>query len=142
MGDSERGRGRLRWALLGWASFTTGCAEELGPPARETTRVSGVVREGSTAVGGGWIEFLPTLGTVGNMRSAPIDRNGRFEAKGVAVGLNRIGFTGAPIKIPGWRRYFDPLRSEVVRPIPPGRTDNLTIDLYAELARATKSATP
>jgi len=48
-----------------------GCAEELGPPRRATTRVTGSVHEGRSPVSGGWIEFLPAGSTVGNMRSAP-----------------------------------------------------------------------
>lgn len=132
-------RGGRYWkagACLGMALlFCAGCAEELGPPRRETTRVTGVVREGGEPVGGGWIEFVPTDGAVGDMRSAPIGPDGRFTAERVAVGPSRVGLTGAPVRIPGWRRYFDPLTSSVRRRIPPGDATEVTIDLYEELAR-------
>lgn len=120
-------------AVLG--TFVAGCAEELGPERRVTTRVAGVVREGGRPVGGGWIEFIPMEGTVGNMRSAPIGPDGRFEAEDVPVGVNRIGFTAAPIQLPNWRRFFDPLSSVIRRTIPPQPSTDFEVDLFQELGR-------
>jgi len=123
----------MAWAALGL--FAAGCAEELGPERRVTTRVAGVVREGKRPVGGGWIEFIPMEGTVGNMRSAPIGPDGRFEAEDVPVGVNRIGFTAAPIQLPNWRNLFDPLNSVISRTVPPHPSTDFEVDLYQELGR-------
>jgi len=56
------------------------------------------------------------------------------------VGLNRVGITGSSIKIPGWRRYFDPLRSTITRTIPATPDGEVSIDLMAELARISESS--
>lgn len=112
-----------------------GCAEELGPEKMVTTRVSGVVLEAGRPVTGGWIEFIPVDGTVGKMRSAPLNKDGTFEADKVPVGVNRIGLVGSPVKMPGWRRFFDSLNSVIRKPIPAQPVSGLKIDLYEELAR-------
>lgn len=112
-----------------------GCGEELGPVRRETNWVRGRVLERGEPLGGGWIEFLPVEGTVGNLRSAPIGKDGRFVADGVAVGVNLVGFVGAPIQIPGGRRFFDSLGTPVRRRISGGGAVDLTIDLYDEFLR-------
>ena len=141
MGAFPKSDGRLGGVagLCALAALAAGCAEELGPKPRVTTRVSGVVLDGTKPVRGGWIDFIPALGTVGNMRSAPIDRQGRFEADDVAVGLNRIGISGSPKDLPSYRRSFDPLSTPIVRSIPPGPTAGFTIDLHAELVRQGKT---
>jgi hypothetical protein len=115
--------------------LAAGCAEELGPERRVTTRVTGVVREGARPVGGGWVEFWPTDGTVGDLRSAPIGPDGRFDADGVAVGRNRVGLVAVPSQVPNCRFYFDPLRTSIRRDVPAGPRADLTIDLYQELAK-------
>jgi hypothetical protein len=114
--------------------LAAGCAEELGPERWETVRVSGVVTEGKTPVERGWVEFLPSDGTVGNMRSAPLGPDGRFVVDGVAVGVNRVGISGAPIAIREVRRRFDPLGSPIRRTIAKGRSAPLKIDLLDEYA--------
>ena len=121
-------------ALPMLVALAQGCSEELGPEPMETTRVSGVVTEGGRPVGRGWVEFVPYAGTVGKMRSAPLGPDGRFVADGVAVGLNRIGIAGAPIGIPGGRRFFDPLGSPIRRRLTRAPSDPITIDLIDEYA--------
>jgi hypothetical protein len=101
----------------------------------ETTTVSGIVREGLTPVGGGWIEFTPIDGTVGLLRSGPIQRDGHFVVDRVAVGKNGIGFADAPIRMPGGRRFFDTLNAPIHRVIPRGGVSNLEIDLIEEWIR-------
>ena len=64
------------------------------------TRVRGVVKEGDRLVTGGWIEFIPADGTVGNLRSARVRADGTFDADGVAVGTNAIRLVNAPIASP------------------------------------------
>jgi hypothetical protein len=125
----------------GWATFpavlalAAGCAEELGPEPMITTTVTGVVREGHRPVGGGWIEFVPIAGSVGVLRSAPIQPDGRFVVERVAVGMNGIGLLGAPITIPGGRRFFDPLNAPIQRVIPHGPNAEVSIDLIEEYVR-------
>ncbi len=93
------------------------------------------MREGNAPVRGGWIEFLPTDGTVGVNRSAPIGKDGRFEAVGVAVGVNRIGLSGITVNHPRMRRLLDPLSSRTYRTIPATPHGELNIDLIEESAR-------
>lgn len=80
--------------LLLLATLPVGCAEELGPEPMETTTVAGRVLLGGRPVGECWIEFLPTDGTVGRLRSAPVDAAGRFTADGVARGAVAIRVVG------------------------------------------------
>jgi hypothetical protein len=114
-----------------------GCGEELGPEQFRTTRVSGRLVWNGKPVGGGWVEFHPTDGTVGNVRSAPVDRDGRFEADGVAVGWNMIGVADPPLA-PRIGGIFHPLSSPIRRRITePPRP--LRIDLLEEAARWEKA---
>jgi hypothetical protein len=105
-----------------------GCREELGPLSFPTTRVVGVVRDGGRPIRGGWIEFVPIEATIGNFRSAPIGPDGRFEATGVAVGLNLIGL----VNLPGGDRMFRSQGSTIRRRIPRGPSTTVTIDLVEE----------
>ncbi len=126
-------RASLSLAIV--AAFAPGCSEELGPERMVTTRVTGVVVEGSRPVGGGWVEFMPVDGTVGNLRSAPIGPDGRFVAEGVAVGENAVGVVGAPVRMRGGRRAFDTLGTPVRRTIPRGPAAEVSIDLLEEAVR-------
>lgn len=84
--------------IAGAALLCVGCAEELGPVPMPVARVRGVVREGDRPLRGGWIEFIPTGGTIGNLRSARLAPDGSFDADGVAVGVNAIRVVDAPIE--------------------------------------------
>ncbi|MDR3633310.1 MAG: hypothetical protein P4L84_05690 [Isosphaeraceae bacterium] len=122
-------------ALL--AVLMAGCREELGPVAAPTTRVTGVVRIGRRPVGGGWIEFYPVAGTVGNLRVAPVGPDGRFAADGVAVGTNMVGLAQMPNAGP-YRYQFRSFQSTIRRTIRPGPATTLDLDLAEEAAaRAT-----
>jgi len=112
-----------------------GCSEELGPERFPTTRVTGVVVEGGRPVGGGWIEFIPTEGTVGNIRSARIGKDGSFQTDRVAIGENVIRLVNAPITVPGGARLFGQFASPVRRRIPQVPAGPLTIDLLDEAVR-------
>ena len=72
--------------LMGIALFLVGCARTLGPVPMPMARVRGVVHDGNGPVSGGWIEFMPVDGTVGNLRSARLGPDGSFDAEGVPVG--------------------------------------------------------
>jgi hypothetical protein len=78
-----------------------GCSEELGPEPRITTTITGRVHIRGRPVSGGWIEFLPAEGTIGHLRSAPLRRDGTFEASKVAVGRNAVQIVHPPIPLPG-----------------------------------------
>jgi hypothetical protein len=116
-----------------------GCREELGPVRFPTTCVRGQVVEAGRPVVGGWIEFVPFAGTVGNRRSARLAADGRFEVAGVAVGRNIIGLVNAPIDLPGGRKLFHTQRGRIQRDIPPGPPTTLTIDLLTEALRPEKA---
>jgi hypothetical protein len=72
---------------------------------------------------------------VGNLRSAPISRDGTFEATGVAVGPHMIGLMDAPIDLPGGNRLFLSQGTPIRRDIPPGPASSLEIDLLEEMIR-------
>ena len=115
--------------------LAAGCSEELGPERFPTTRVAGVVVEGGRPIAGGWIEFIPTDGTVGNIRSARIGRDGSFRTDRVAIGENVIRLVNAPINMPGGGKLFGQFSSPVRRKIPLEPDGPLAIDLLEEAVR-------
>jgi len=121
--------------LLVFGFLAPGCSEELGPERFPTTRVAGVVVEGGRPVGGGWIEFIPTEGTVGNIRSARIGKDGSFQTDRVAIGENVIRLVNAPISIPGGAALFGQFTTPVRRKIPQEPDGPLKIDLLDEAVR-------
>jgi hypothetical protein len=116
------------------SACTAGCSEELGRDPFVTTRVMGTVRVGTRPLTGGWVEFLPFDGAVGNLRSAPIGRDGRFELDEVALGTNAVGIVGAPLE-PRYRWKFNALQTPIRRVIPAGHPAVLDIDLAVEYVR-------
>jgi hypothetical protein len=97
------------------AFLADGCSEELGPVRMPVTRVKGVVTQGDRPVSGGWIEFTPVEGTLGNLRSARLGPDGRFDADGVAVGKNAIRFVNARLASPVLVKLFTPYSSPIRR---------------------------
>jgi len=126
----------LAWLALG----LSGCAEELGPERMPVTRVNGKVTNGGRPVRGGWIEFFPIDGTVGNLRSARLHEDGSFEADRVAVGLNVIRLVNTSIQPPQAASIFGhynttPIRRTIAeRPAGP-----LAIELVDEAKRLQNS---
>jgi hypothetical protein len=131
---------RTYWSnlLVTLLAVVAGCREELGPVQFPTTRVSGRIVEYGQPVAGGWIEFVPIDGTVGDRRAAPLTADGRFEVSGVAVGRNVIGLVNAPIRMPGGQKLFATQGSPIRRDIPRGDATTLTIDLLTEALRHDK----
>jgi len=121
----------LAWLALG----LSGCADVLGPERMPVARVTGKVTEGGRPVHGGWIEFFPGDGTVGNLRSARLHPDGSFEADRVAVGLNVIRLVNTSIEATGVARLFGDYRSPIRRMIPEQPGGPLTIDLVDEVIR-------
>ncbi len=115
-----------------------GCSEELGPETMTTTRVEGTIRIAGRPVTTGWVEFLPTEGGVGNLRSAPIRADGSFTADGVAVGrvavaLANVGSAPVPTDLgPVGIRAFRSTETPIRRQIPAGTASRLDLDLAVE----------
>ena len=118
--------------------MVAGCREELGPVQYRTTRVTGIVRVGSRPLGGGWVEFHPVEGTVGNLRSAPVAPDGTFAVDRVPVGVNQVGFQKIPVD-PALGRIFHPLSSPIRCTIPEGPSTRIEIDLLEEAIRFDKA---
>lgn len=114
--------------------FLAGCAEDLGPEHFVTTHVHGTVTFGKKPVTRGWIEFWPTDGGVGMMRSAPIRSDGSFDATRVPVGRNAIGLTGTDLPR-GVGSRFQILGTKLRRDIPNGPESELKLDMIEEFAR-------
>jgi hypothetical protein len=111
-----------------------GCREELGPERFPTASVSGVILQGGGPVSGGWVEFQPFDGAVGNFRSAKIQPDGTFRRDGVAVGPNLIRL----VDIPGLSMNVAAVlynRAQIVRTIPREPGEPIRIDLVEELNR-------
>lgn len=85
-------------ALLGAA----GCKEMLKDGDPPAVVVQGSIRAGTIPIGGGWIEFWPTEGTVGPLRSSPIAGDGSF----------------APVALTPGRRLVRLVRSSPAGPLP------------------------
>jgi hypothetical protein len=126
----------LRGALAALAGLALGCGEELGPEPMPTARAAGRVRVGDRPVRGGWVEFLPVDGTVGLLRSAPVNPDGTFADDRVAVGTVAIRLVDptAEAPLPGGRLFQQGYL--IRRSIPPRGTDALDIDLRHELIDA------
>ncbi len=121
-----------RRAILGLASvlLVSGCAEELGSTKKPAAHVAGRVHVGGLPVGGGWIEFYPVDGTVGDLRSAPLGKDGTFEATKVAVGSNLIRIVHPPpsSRVPDpFRQTYSPIRRQIRGP-----SDRIEVDLLEE----------
>ena len=110
-----------------------GCGEELGPEPMPTARVSGVVRVGKTAVGGGWVEFLPVDGTIGLLASARLRPDGSFVAERVPVGRVAIRLVHPPFPIPCQRilEHAYVIRRDIL----PDPSPHLDIELNFEAKR-------
>jgi hypothetical protein len=127
--------------IIGLGLLTAGCAQELGPVPMPVTRVQGVVREGRRPVSGGWVEFFPVGGTVGNLRSARLYPDGSFEADRVAVGENLIRLVNARIDSPAASRLFSSFSSPIRREISERSGEPITVDLLEEWVRFERSKT-
>jgi hypothetical protein len=98
-------------------------------------RVSGVVKQGKRPVCGGWIEFIPVDGTLGNLRSARLRPDGRFDVDGVAVGRNAIRLVDARIESMPVVGRFSQFTTPIRRVIAEHPSAPLKIDLAEEAVR-------
>ena len=119
----------------------TGCEQELGPTPLHLVEVRGVVRDDHRPVSGGWIEFFPVNGTVGNLRSARLQPDGSFKADGVAIGENLIRLVNSRIESPGAAQLFGSYSSPIRRVITDQSATSLDVDLVQEAIRFQKRNT-
>jgi hypothetical protein len=124
----------LRSLLAVSILLALGCREELGPEPMPTARVTGKVHIRATPVGGGWIEFYPTEGTVGKVRSAPLRPDGTFEADRVSVGRNAIQIANPSTPLFDFPRGASPFERVAVirRDITTAPETTIDIDLQDE----------
>jgi hypothetical protein len=132
----ESSRWPVRLAPLFLLPFVgCGCGSALGPERFRTAKVSGRIVEGRDPIKGGWIEFMPVDGTVGNQRSARIQADGSFEADKVAVGENALRLVNAPIQLPRGAQLFGAFTTPIRRVISEHQAAPLKIDLIEEAVR-------
>ncbi len=123
-------------ALVG--GTVVGCTSELGPESFPASRAEGTVRIAGTPVSSGWLEFVPAEGTMGNLRSAPIHRDGSYGVDGVPRGrvvIRLVGVYGPPIPTslgPVERSSFRSFLSPIRRVIDGDATSHLDLDLALE----------
>ncbi len=113
----------------------SGCDSALGPERFRTVKVSGRIVEGRDPVKGGWIEFIPVGGTIGNQRSARIKADGSFQADKVAIGENALRLVNTPIRLPGGAQLFGAFTTPVRRVISEHQAAPQVIDLIEEAIR-------
>ena len=78
-------------------ALLSGCGRALGPERMETATVRGRVHFRDVPIASGWVEFVPTEGTIGRLRSAKLAPDGSFEARAVPVGRVAIRLAGPPL---------------------------------------------
>lgn len=124
---------------------TSGCREELGPERFLTASVSGTILKSGEPVTGGWVEFQPAEGAVGDFRSARIEPDGTFRTDRVAIGSNVIRLIDLPGLPPGASAV---LSNSVQNPRPIYRTiarepdGPIRIDVIDELLRYQDAQSP
>ena len=114
-------------------AWAIGCREELNPARPPTSHVQGRVAFRGEPIGGGWIEFHPIEGALGDVRSAPLNLDGTFVADRVANGLNAIR-VAHPTVIPRSVRSIG--RIPVAIRLIAGANEALEIDLARNLPRS------
>jgi hypothetical protein len=121
-----------------------GCREELGPEPMPTTRVSGRVHIRTQPVGGGWIEFYPTDGTIGKVRSARLRPDGTFDADRVSLGRNAIQIAHPSVKLFDYAPGASPFEQVAVirREIDKVPKTTIDIDLQDEYLRLIREFSP
>jgi hypothetical protein len=133
----DEAHGPLAWrgavvGLLALGACAPGCTEEWGASPRGDAMATGRVHVGDAPVTGGWVEFLPTDGARGSLRSAPIGPDGTFRATRVARGRNVIRIVGAPAAPP-----FDRAFTQFYSPIRPTIGEGSALDIDLARARGT-----
>jgi len=128
----------IPFAAILIGSFATGCSEELGPRSIPTSHVDGSVTVAGLPVRSGWIEFIPSEGTVGNMRVARIGPDGSYSVDRVAVGTVAIGLTNVVVPpnsgglSQAYATRFNGFQTPIRKQIAPGSVTRINVDLADE----------
>ncbi|MHB1560430.1 MAG: hypothetical protein ACYC61_23505 [Isosphaeraceae bacterium] len=117
------------------ALLAPGCARVLGPVSKPVAQVRGRLHEGGRPISGGWIEFMPSGGTIGNLRSARIGADGTFDADRVAVGENAIRVVNGHVDDTPYLKILGQTVSPIRRVIRLDDRTPLSIDLRDEALR-------
>jgi hypothetical protein len=129
-------RWSVLWSFLVLSSSVAlapfGCTEELGPERLPVARVKGWVTERGRPVTGGWLEFFPVDGGIGNIRAARLRGDGSFDADRVGVGLNLIRLVNTDIQHADAARLFGSYQSPIRRTISAQGSEPLYIELVDE----------
>jgi hypothetical protein len=115
--------------------LASGCSRVFGPVPRPVAQVRGELHEGGRPISGGWIEFMPSGGTIGNLRSARINADGTFDADHVAVGENAIRVVNAHVDATPYLNIVGQTVSPIRRVIRSDDHATLSIDLRDEALR-------
>lgn len=118
--------------ILAAELLAPGCSRVFGPVPKPVTQVRGRLHEGGRPIAGGWIEFMPSGGTIGNLRSARIAADGTFDAVRVAVGENAIRVVNGHVDATPYLVILGQTVSPIRRVIRPDDPSPLSIDLRDE----------
>lgn len=137
-------------ALAGWLAIaalcgSAGCNHAFGPERMETATITGRVHVGGRSIGKGWIEFMPTGGTTGRLRSAALGPDGTFTATKVPVGAVSLRLPGPPPPPTGdggMDRFLVHVRRNPFKilEVLPGDNPPLDLDLVQELREQSRRA--
>lgn len=125
---------RIVFRSIGIATcaLAAGCSQERPDPPYARVSVEGRVTRGQEAFRRGWVEFVPTEGGKGVLRSGEIGPDGRFRVEGLGPGRH-----GIRIVVPRdnslypFDRFFSPIRRELTEePL-----QKIDIDLLRESPR-------
>lgn len=150
LGERRRDCGRNSRALARWLAIAAlcgiaGCDRAFGPERMETATITGRVHASGRPIGKGWIEFMPTSGTTGRLRSAALAPDGTFTATKVPVGAVSIRLPGPPSSSTGdgeLDRFLVHIRRNPFKLIDvrSGGNRPLDLDLSLELRDQTRRA--
>ncbi len=76
-----------------------GCSEEWRDVSISTTTVNGRITYRGRPISGGWIELLPAEGSLGYLRSSPLDADGRFQIERVSEGVHVVRVVNPPFSL-------------------------------------------
>ena len=120
-GPMRRCVGSASRCSSGTAIFPVGCARSWARPDARGSRPGRGARTAIGPVSGGWIEFMPVDGTVGNLRSARLGPTARSMPTACAVGRERDPPGQRPDRSGrAYLRLFGRFTSPIRRMIPAG----------------------
>jgi hypothetical protein len=98
-------------AFMTFAATLAGCSQERPAPPQPSVTVEGRVTRGPTPFRTGWVEFVPTEGGRGNMRSGPIGPEGEFRIEKLEPGMHGVRvIIPRDTKLHPFDMFFSPIR--------------------------------